>query len=147
MLNEMLDGVRKDKRRKRVGRGRGSGHGKTSGRGHKGWKSRSGSGGRTLNEGGQMPLFRRIPKRGFNNKWRVAFTAVNVSQLNRFEDGEEVTPERLAGEGLIDKADENVKILGNGTLKRRLTVSAHKFSGSAAEKIQAAGGAAVQLGN
>lgn len=147
MLNEMLDGVRKDKRRKRVGRGRGSGHGKTSGRGHKGWKSRSGSGGRALNEGGQMPLFRRIPKRGFNNKWRVQFSAVNVGQLNRFKDGEEITPERLAGEGLIDKADENVKILGNGTLKRRLTVSAHKFSGSAAEKIQAAGGAAVQLGN
>ena len=145
-LNEILEGARKHKRRKRVGRGRGSGYGKTCGRGHKGWKSRSGSGGRALNEGGQMPLFRRIPKRGFNNKWRTEFSVVNVSQLNRFENGAEVTPERLAEAGLITKTSGNVKILGNGALKRSLTVSAHKFSGSALEKIQAAGGSAVQLG-
>lgn len=145
-LNEILEATDKHKRRKRVGRGRGSGYGKTCGRGHKGWKSRSGSGGRTLNEGGQMPLFRRIPKRGFNNKWRTEFAVVNVSQLNRFEDGTEVTPESLAGSGLIANASGNVKVLGNGDLKRSLTVSAHKFSRSALEKIQAAGGTAVQLG-
>jgi large subunit ribosomal protein L15 len=92
-----------------------------------------------------MPLFRRIPKRGFNNKWRVEFSVVNVSQLNCFEDGEEVTPERLAGAGLVKKASGGIKILGNGALKRKLTVSAHKFSKSAAEKIQAAGGAALEL--
>ena len=145
-LNEILEGTHKHKRRKRVGRGRGSGYGKTCGRGHKGWKSRSGSGGRTLNEGGQMPLFRRIPKRGFNNKWRTEFSVVNVSQLNRFDDGVEVTPEKLTEVGLVTKASTSVKVLGNGILKRSLTVSAHKFSKSALEKIQAAGGTAVQLG-
>jgi large subunit ribosomal protein L15 len=93
-----------------------------------------------------MPLFRRIPKRGFNNKWRTEFEVVNVSQLNRFEDGTEVTPERLAESGLVADASGNIKVLGNGDLKRGLTVSAHKFSRSALEKIQAAGGTAVQLG-
>jgi large subunit ribosomal protein L15 len=93
-----------------------------------------------------MPLFRRIPKRGFNNKWRVEFSVVNVSQLNRFDEGAEVTPEKLAEAGLVTKAASSVKILGNGALKHSLTVSAHKFSKSALEKIQAAGGTAVLLG-
>jgi large subunit ribosomal protein L15 len=140
-----LKGTGKGKRRKRVGRGRGSGHGKTSCRGHNGWKSRSGSGGRELNEGGQMPLFRRIPKRGFNNKWRVEYTTVNVGQLNRFSDEEVVTPERLFEKKLIRKRDRGVKILGNGKLERRLNVNAHKFSASAAEKIRAAGGTVKEL--
>jgi large subunit ribosomal protein L15 len=145
-LNEILEHTKKHKHRRRVGRGRGSGLGKTCGRGTKGWKSRSGSGGRPLNEGGQMPLFRRIPKRGFNNKWRVQFSVVNVGQLNCFGDGEEITPARLAEAGLIRDAEAGIKVLGNGALKRSLTISAHKFSRSAAEKIQAAGGAALQIG-
>lgn len=144
-LNELLKGSAKGKRRKRVGRGRGSGHGKTSCRGHKGYKSRSGSGGREFNEGGQMPLFRRIPKRGFNNKWRTEYSVVNVGDLNRFEDGEDVTPERLVEAGLVSRKGANVKILGSGKLTRRLTVSVHKLSTSAAEKICAAGGSVKEL--
>jgi large subunit ribosomal protein L15 len=143
--DELLKGTKPQKRRKRVGRGRGSGHGKTSCRGQNGWKSRSGSGGRQLNEGGQMPLFRRIPKRGFNNKWRVEYSTVNVAQLNHFKDEEVVTPERLFEEKLIKKPDKGVKILGNGKLERKLTVTAHKFSEGAAEKIRAAGGTVRQL--
>lgn len=144
-LDELRKGVKKHKRKKRLGRGRGSGHGKTSCRGNKGWKSRSGSGGRPLNEGGQMPLFRRIPKRGFNNKWRAEFSTVNVSQLNRFQDGEVVTPQRLFEERLVRKHAQDVKILGNGKLERKLTVAAHKFSASAAQKIHSAGGTVKTL--
>jgi len=92
-----------------------------------------------------MPLFRRIPKRGFNNKWRVEFEVVNLSQLNCFGDGEEVTPTRLAEAGLIKEAGAKVKILGKGALKRSLTITAHKFSKSAAQKIQDAGGAPLQI--
>ena len=144
-LDELHREVKKHKRKKRLGRGRGSGHGKTSCRGNKGWKSRSGSGGRQLNEGGQMPLFRRIPKRGFNNKWRAEFATVNVSQLNRFQDGEVVTPQRLFEERLVRKRAQDVKILGNGKLERKLTVTAHKFSASAAQKIHSAGGTVKTL--
>lgn len=144
-LNELLKNVNKNKRRKRVGRGRGSGCGKTCGRGHNGYKSRSGSGGRELNEGGQIPLFRRIPKRGFNNKWRVNYATINVSQLNRFQDGDVVTPELLSEAKLVRKSGMSVKILGNGRLERKLTVSAHKFSASATEKIQTAGGTVKEL--
>ena len=144
-LNNLLKGTGKQKRRKRVGRGRGTGHGKTCCRGHNGYYSRSGSGGRGLNEGGQMPLFRRIPKRGFNNKWRTEYSTISVSQLNRFQDGEVITPERLFEEKIIKKQDRGIKILGSGRLERKLTVSAHKFSTSAAEKIRAAGGTVKEL--
>lgn len=144
-LDKLLKGTGKQKQRKRVGRGRGSGLGKTCCRGHNGYGSRSGSGGRGLNEGGQMPLFRRIPKRGFNNKWRVEFSTVNVAQLNRFQDDEVVTPERLFEEKIVRKHDRRLKVLGSGKLERRLTVSAHKFSASAAEKIRAAGGTVKEL--
>jgi large subunit ribosomal protein L15 len=145
ILNDVHKGIKKSKRPKRVGRGRGSGHGKTCCRGHKGSKSRSGSGGRELNEGGQMPLFRRIPKCGFNNKWRTEYSTVNVGELNRFKDDEVVTPERLFEERLVRKRNQEVKILGNGSLERRLTVSAHKFSASAAEKIRASGGTVKEV--
>lgn len=144
-LDELLNGSGKRKRPKRVGRGRGSGHGKTSCRGHKGYGSRSGSGGRGLNEGGQMPLFRRIPKRGFNNKWRREYSVVNVADLNRFDDGDVVTPERLREVGLVSRSGTGIKILGNGKLARRLAVSVHKLSASAADKIRAAGGTAKEL--
>lgn len=143
--DELLKGTSPRKSRKRIGRGRGSGSGKTCGSGHKGWKSRSGSGGRELNEGGQMPLFRRIPKRGFNNKWRIEYSTVNVEQLNRFKDEEMITPERLFEEKLIKKRDKEIKILGSGKLQRKLTVSAHKFSAGAEEKIRAAGGTVKQI--
>ena len=92
-----------------------------------------------------MPLFRRIPKRGFNNKWRIEYSTVNVEQLNRFKDEEVITPERLFEEKLIKKRDKDIKILGNGNLKRKLTVSAHKFTAGAEEKIRAAGGTVRQL--
>lgn len=144
-LSAVLSGLKKQKRRKRLGRGRGSGHGKTCCRGENGYKSRSGSGGRQLNEGGQMPLFRRIPKRGFNNKWRTEYSTVNVSQLNRFQDGEVITPERLLEEKIVRKGNRCVKILGNGKLERKLTVSAHKFSKAAAEKIHSAGGTVKEV--
>jgi len=144
-LDELLKNTGKHKRRKRIGRGRGSGHGKTSGRGHKGYYSRSGSGGRNLNEGGQMPLFRRIPKRGFNNKWRTEYAIVNVSQLNRFEDGDIITPEKLHEEKLVKNKNIGIKVLGNGRLERKLTVSAHRFTENAAEKIRAAGGTIKEL--
>ncbi len=139
-LDELLKDVTKHERRKRVGRGRGSGSGKTCGRGHKGYRSRAGSGGRGLNEGGQMPLFRRIPKRGFNNKWRKEYSIINVADLNRFEDGDVVTPGRLVELGVVRKKRAGIKVLGNGKLQRKLTVSAHKFSAAAVEKISAAGG-------
>lgn len=135
---------------KRVGRGHGSGHGKTSGRGHKGFNSRSGGGVRPGYEGGQMPLYMRVAKlRGPNKKmsmpmgpFRTSTTGVNVSRLAAFEAGTEVTPEKLAEAGIIKKTGETVKILGNGEISVALTVKAHKFSKSAREKIEAAGGKA-----
>ncbi|MFH1422627.1 MAG: 50S ribosomal protein L15 [Planctomycetota bacterium] len=144
-LNELLSKVEKHKRRKRVGRGRGSGHGKTCGRGSNGFKSRSGSGSRVPDEGGQTPLFRRIPKRGFNNKWRKNISIVNVDDLNRFHDGEEITPQRLLDEGLINTIGDGVKILGDGKLQRKLTIFAHKFSKTALEKIASAGGTGKEI--
>lgn len=125
------------KERKRVGRGPGSGYGKTSGRGHKGQKSRSGYSQRPGFEGGQMPLIRRVPKRGFNNVFRTTYAVVNVHQLDEFDD--EVTPETLVERGLVGSG-KKVKILGDGELTKSLTVVAHKFSRSAREKIEAAGG-------
>lgn len=126
--------------RKTVGRGIGSGLGKTSGRGHKGQKARAGGGVRPGFEGGQMPLYRRIPKRGFTNRSRVEYEIVHVQDLNRFEDGTEVTPELLREARLVRRAGMGVKVLGDGELTRKLTVKAHRFSKSAEEKISAAGG-------
>lgn len=128
------------RKRTRKGRGIGSGLGKTAGRGHKGQKARSGGGIRRGFEGGQMPLYRRIPKRGFTNIFKKEIVAINVQELNRFEEGTVVTPELLVETGVIKSIKDGVKILGNGELQKALTVKAHAFSKSAAEKIEAAGG-------
>jgi large subunit ribosomal protein L15 len=126
----------------RRGRGHGSGNGKTAGRGHKGQKSRSGSGGKAGFEGGQMPLYRRLPKRGFHNRNTKEIVAINVSLLNVFEDGAEVDIKALKQKGLISNPRDGVKILGNGELKKKLHVCVHHYSKTAAEKIEAAGGKA-----
>ena len=128
------------KNRKRLGRGTASGQGKTGGRGQDGQKSRSGGGVRPGFEGGQMPLYRRLPKRGFTNIFATRYAEVNVEVLNKFEDGAEVTPELLRQNGIIKKELDGVKVLGNGELTKKLTVKANKFSKSATEKIEAAGG-------
>ena len=126
---------------KRLGRGVGSGLGKTSGKGHKGAKARSGGGKRPGFEGGQMPLTMRLPKRGFTNKWRVEYSTVNVGRLNDvFEDGAVVTPVELVESGILKNVQDGVKILGNGEITKKLTVKATKFTASAKEKIEAAGG-------
>ena len=125
---------------KRLGRGTGSGLGKTSGKGHKGAKARSGGGKRPGFEGGQMPLTMRLPKRGFTNKWRVEYATVNVERLNIFEDGEVVTPVELIESGILKNVQDGVKILGNGEITKKLTVKATKFTQAAKEKIEAAGG-------
>jgi len=125
---------------KRLGRGTGSGLGKTSGKGHKGAKARSGGGKRPGFEGGQMPLTMRLPKRGFTNKWRTVYATVNVDRLNIFEDGEVVTPVELVESGILNNVLDGVKILGNGEITKKLTVKAAKFSATAKEKIEAAGG-------
>ena len=132
--------------RKRVGRGPGSGLGKTSGRGHKGQKSRSGYRSRRAFEGGQMPLVRRLPKRGFVNIFRTFYRIVNVDRLNSFEAGSVVSPDALEGVGLLRKGKLGVKILGNGDIKVALTVQAHRFTKAAAQKIEAAGGKVEILG-
>lgn len=135
------------RRRKRVGRGPGSGHGQTSGRGDKGQKARSGPKLRPWFEGGQMPLTRRLPKRGFTNVFRKTYALVNLRTLEqRFEAGSAVTPQVLLERGLIAALRDGVKVLGEGSLTKALTVQAHRFSRSAAEKIAAAGGAAVVIG-
>lgn len=133
-------GARKE--RKRLGRGIGSGLGKTSGKGTKGQNSRAGGGVKPGFEGGQMPLQRRLPKRGFTNKFRTTYALVNVEDLNRFDAGTEVTPELLLQTRLVRQPKDGIKILGNGELTVALTVRAHKFSQSAAEKIASAGGKA-----
>ena len=125
----------------RRGRGHGSGNGKTAGKGHKGQKARSGAP-RIGFEGGQMPLYRRIPKRGFTNRNSLEIIAINVSALNKFEDGTEVTPEVLLQEGVISKIADGVKILGNGELSKKLTVKVNAYSATAKEKIENAGGTA-----
>jgi large subunit ribosomal protein L15 len=126
--------------RKRVGRGIGSGNGKTAGRGHKGQNARSGGGVRPGFEGGQNPLYRRLPKRGFTNPNRKVYAVINLDRLNQFEEGTVVTPELLLEQGFVKNARDGVKILGNGELNVKLTVQAHKFSQSAVEKIEALGG-------
>jgi len=127
---------------KRKGRGTGTGNGTTAGRGMNGQKSRSGGGVRPGFEGGQMPLYRRIPKRGFTNIWGTEYSTLNVSDLNRFDNGATVTPEMVKEAGLVKKVKDGIKILGNGDLEKNLTVQAHKFSKTAIEKIEAAGGKA-----
>lgn len=139
---------RANKKKKRVGRGPGSGHGKTSTRGHKGQKSRSGYSGRAGFEGGQMPLQRRLPKRGFTNIFKKEWIEVNLADLDkRFESSENVTPALMADRGMIKKSKlaryEGVVVLGKGNLTKALRVTAHRFSQAAREKIEAAGGAAT----
>ena len=142
-LHELKPGKGARHRPKRVGRGIGSGHGKTAGRGTKGQKARSGGAKGPGFEGGQMPLQRRIPKRGFTNApFRKEYAVVNVEALNRFEPGTEVTPELLQERGIVKDARDGIKILGDGDLKVALTVRAHKFSESARAKIGQAGGRA-----
>lgn len=129
------------KTRKRVGRGIGSGTGKTSGKGQKGQNSRSGGGVRIGFEGGQLPLFRRLSKRGFNNyNFRTTYATINISDLERFEENSVVTPELLIESGLIKKQLDGIKVLGQGELTKKLTVKAHKFSNTAKQKIEAIGG-------
>ena len=131
------------KTRKRVGRGVGSGLGKTSGRGQKGQNSRSGGGVRIGFEGGQSPLFRRIPKRGFSNaRFKTTYAVINLSDLDKFENGTTVTPELLKEMGLIKQSLDGIKVLGNGTLTKKLNVKAHKFSSVAKEQIEKLGGKA-----
>ena len=139
-LHELAPAAGSKKTRTRVGRGLGSGLGKTSGRGQKGQNSRSGGGVRTGFEGGQMPLYRRLPKRGFKNIFALQYAEVNVSQLNRFEDGATVDPVALIEAGVLKNVRDGIRILGNGTLERKLTVIANGFTKSAVEKIEAAGG-------
>ena len=128
------------KARKRIGHGPGSGTGKTSGKGEKGQNARSGGGVRPGFEGGQLPLFRRLSKRGFNNyEFRTVYSTVNVSDLNRFEDGTVVTPALLKEVGLVKKGLDGIKVLGSGNLEKKLTIQANKFSASAIEKIEKSG--------
>ena len=141
-LHELKKPEGSTKARKRVGRGTGSGLGTTSGRGMNGQNSRSGGGTRLGFEGGQMPLYRRLPKRGFTNHWKKEYVGVNVEKLNCFEDGATVTTQMIIDAGLANKVTAGVKILGGGELKKNLTVQAEKFSDSAIEKIVAAGGKA-----
>jgi len=141
-LTDLKPAAGSNKKRKRVGRGDGSGHGKTSCRGHKGQGARSGGGTKPGFEGGQMPLQRRLPKRGFHNPFRIEMSVVNIEQLEPFPSGSEVTPELLAEHGLVRGKNKRVKILGDGSLSKPLTVRAHGFSAKAKEKIEASGGKA-----
>lgn len=126
--------------RKRLGRGTGSGTGKTAGKGHKGQNSRSGGGVRPGFEGGQMPLFQRLPKRGFTNINRKEYAIINLDVLNRFDENTEVNPALLKEAGIVKQQRDGIKVLGEGTLEKKLTVKAHKFSKSAKEAIEKAGG-------
>lgn len=139
-LNELKPAEGSRQVRNRVGRGTSSGNGKTAGRGQKGQKARGKV--RLGFEGGQMPLFRRMPKRGFKNINRVEYAVVNIEKLNKFEDGTEVTPTLLVESGIVKNEKDGIKILGNGELKKKLTVKANKFSASAKRAIEAAGGQA-----
>ena len=142
-LEDVHQGVHGNRKRRRVGRGTGSGHGKTSTRGHKGAKSRAGYSRKPVFQGGAMPLVRRVPKRGFNNRFALVVAELNVSDLNMFNDGEDVTLELLRKKNLARGHFDVVKVLGDGELSKKLKVFAHRFSKSAAEKIQKAGGETV----
>ena len=141
-LYELAPSAGSTKDAKRVGRGHGSGAGKTSGRGHKGQNARSGGGVRLGFEGGQMPIYRRLPKRGFTNIFATNYAEVKVSDFNIFEDGAVVDAKALKEAGVIKKACDGIKVLGNGTLEKKVTIQAKKFTASAKEKIEAAGGKA-----
>lgn len=147
MLHDVNEGIQGHKTRKRVGRGPGSGHGKTSGRGHKGAGSRSGTKRRLGFEGGQKPLARRIAKRGFNNNYfALTIAEVNLSAIEQaFNAGEEITPEILTSKGLAKGRFDQIKVLGDGELTKALSITAHRFSASAEEKIRAVGGTVVRL--
>ena len=139
-LNELEKNVGATHKRKIVGRGRGSGLGKTSGKGHKGQNARSGGGVRTVFEGGQTPLFRRLPKKGFSNyKFKTTYATINVSDLNRFDNDTVVSPALLKEVGLVKNQLDGIKVLGNGTMEKKLTIQAHKFSKTAIEKIEKSG--------
>ncbi|MEZ6088115.1 MAG: 50S ribosomal protein L15 [Pirellulaceae bacterium] len=145
-LHDVNTGITKHRKRKRLGRGPGSGHGKTAGRGHKGHKSRSGYSRKPSFQGGAMPLFRRIPKRGFHNPFAPTIKVMNVEDLELLcDDGMEVTPEALTSSRVLTGIFDELKILGNGEIKKKLKVSAHRFSKSAEEKIKAAGGEVIVL--
>ncbi len=139
-LHELKPAEGSRKKANRVGRGIGSGNGKTSGRGHKGQKARSGGGVRPGFEGGQMPIYRRLPKRGFTNIWAKEYAEVNVETLNVFDDGETVDAVALVETGILKNVRDGVRILGNGEIKKKLTVRAQGFTKKAVEKIEAAGG-------
>ena len=141
-MHELAPALGSTKEAKRIGRGHGSGNGKTAGKGHKGQKARAGHGMRAGFEGGQMPLQRRVPKRGFNNIFATEWTAINVSALEVFEDGSVVDAQALQSAGIIKKAVNPVKVLGNGKLTKKVEVKLNAYSASAAEKITAAGGKA-----
>ncbi len=146
ILDEVHRGIKKRKKRRRIGRGPGSGHGKTSGRGHKGQGSRAGFSKHPTFQGGAMPMVRRIPKRGFNNRWAQAIVIVNISDLqDTFKSGDDVTPETLLKANLAKGRYDQLKVLGEGELKKKLNVSAHRFSKSAREKIESAGGTVTLL--
>ena len=145
-LNDIHRGVKKNRARKRLGRGIGSGHGKTAGRGHKGQWARNGVSFLSIFQGGTMPLVRRIPKRGFNNRFAKTVLIVNVGDLNgAFKSGDKVTPETLAAANLVQGKYDELKILGNGEVTKKLKISAHRFSQAATDKITAAGGEAIVL--
>ena len=141
-LHELAPAVGSTKESKRIGRGHGSGNGKTAGKGHKGQKARAGHGMRPGFEGGQMPLQRRVPKRGFNNIFAEEVIAINVAALEVFEDGATVDAAALMEKGIIKKSNKSIKVLGNGKLTKKLTVNLNAFSAAAAEKINAVGGKA-----
>jgi large subunit ribosomal protein L15 len=145
-LNDVHRGIQKNRRRKRIGRGPGSGQGKTSGRGHKGQGSRSGNSTRAVFQGGTMPVVFKIPKRGFNNRWAMTVAIVNVGDLDAaFGSGDVVSPETLAEKNLAKGRYDVLKVLGHGELKKKLKVSAHRFSKTAADKIAGAGGEVIVL--
>ena len=145
-LCEVNRGIQRNKKRKRIGRGIGSGHGKTAGRGHKGAGSRTGTATRVTFTGGNMPLVQRIPKRGFNNRWALKVAVVNLGQIDQaFAAGEEVTLQSLAAKNLARGRFDLLKVLGDGELSKKLKIAAHRFSESAAEKIKQAGGEMVLL--
>jgi large subunit ribosomal protein L15 len=145
-LNEVHTGIKKFKKRRRIGRGPGSGHGKTAGRGHKGQGSRAGWSRQVTFQGGTMPMVRRIPKRGFTNSFAPKVAVINVQDLDRyFAAGDEVTPESIGKTPMLGHRYDELKILGNGELSKKLKVSAHRFSKSAVEKIEQAGGEVVRI--
>lgn len=146
ILNDVHRGIKKHRKRKRIGRGPGSGHGKTSTRGHKGAKSRAGYSSPVVFQGGTMPLVFRVPKRGFNNRWAKTVAIVNVGDLSdAFKSGDSVTPESLAEKNLAKGRYDVLKVLGEGEVTKKLKISAHRFSKSAMEKITGAGGEAIVL--